>query len=63
MNSKLVNTVSFHGTSPVYNVLNGTRRLRLLNKLNKHCSFRRGLLIDREIYLLFKPINRSRSNY
>ena len=63
MNSSLVNTVSFHGTSPVYNVLNGTRKLRLMNKLNKHCSFHRGLLIDREIHLLFKPINRSRNNY
>ena len=50
-------------TSAVYSVLNGTRRLRLISKLNKHCSFRRGLLIDREIHLLFKPINRIRSNY
>ena len=63
MNSKLVNTVSFHGTSPVYSILNGTRRLRLISKLNKHCSFHRGLLIDREIHLLFKPINRIRGNY
>lgn len=63
MNSKLVNTVSFHGTSPVYNVLNGTRKLRLLNKLNKHCSFIRGLKIDKEINRIFNPINRSRSNY
>ena len=63
MNSNLVNTVPFHGTSPVYNVLRGTRRLRLISKFNKHCSFRRSLLIDREIHLLFKPINRSRGKY
>ena len=49
--------------SAVYNILNGTRRLRLLNKLNKVYSFRQGLLIDREIHLLFKPINRSRGKY
>ena len=49
--------------SAVYSILKGTRRLRLISKLNKHCSFHRGLLIDREIHLLFKPINRSRSNY
>ncbi len=63
MNSKLVNTVSFHGTSPVYNVLNGTRKLRLMNKLNKHASFHWCLKIDREIRMLFKPINRSRGKY
>ena len=49
--------------SAVYSILKGTRRLRLISKLNKHCSFRQGLLIDREIHLLFKPINRIRSNY
>lgn len=38
MNSNLVNTVPFHGTSPVYNILNGTRRLRLISKLNKRYS-------------------------
>lgn len=63
MNNKLVNTVSFHGTSPVYNALNGTRKLRLISKLNKHCSFRRGLLIDRACADLFKPVARSRGNY
>lgn len=63
MNSKLVNTVSFHGTSPVYNVLNGTRKLILLNKLNKHCSFCRSLLIDREVRAAFKPITRRRAGY
>ena len=40
-----------------------TRRLRLISKLNKHCSFRRGLLIDREVQALFKPITRSRAGY
>ena len=49
--------------SAVYSILKGTGKLRLLNKLNKHCSFRQGLLIDREIHLLFKPINRSRGKY
>ena len=63
MNSKLVNTVSFHGTSPVYNVLNSTRKLRLMNKLNKHCSFHRGLQIDKQINRIFNPINRSRKVY
>lgn len=63
MNSKLVNTVSLHGTSSVYNVLNGTRKLRLLNKLNKHSSFIRGLKIDREINRIFNPINRSKEKY
>ena len=49
--------------SAVYNVLNGTRKLRLMNKLNKHCSFRRGLLIDRACADLFKLVTRSRKNY
>ena len=63
MNSKLVNTVSFHGTSPVYNVLNGTRKLRLMNKLNKHSSFIRRLKIDKELNRIFNPINRSKETY
>ena len=63
MNSKLVNTVSFHGASPVYNVLNGTRKLRLMNKLNKHASFHGCLKIDRACADLFKPVARSRRNY
>jgi hypothetical protein len=46
-----------------YTKIKHTRRLRLISKLNKHCSFRRGLLIDREIYLVFKPIIRSRAGY
>ena len=38
MNSNLVNTVPFHGTSPLYDVLTDTRRLRLISKLNKRYS-------------------------
>lgn len=49
--------------SAVYSVLKGTRRLRLISKLNKHCSFRRGLLIDRACADLFKPVARSRGKY
>ena len=49
--------------SKAYKIINDTRKRRLISKLNKHCSFRQGLLIDREIHMLFKPINRSRSNY
>lgn len=63
MNRNLVNTVSFHGTSPVYNVLNGTRKLRLMNKLNKYASFHWCLKIDRACANLFKPVARSRGNY
>lgn len=49
--------------SAVYSILKGTGKLRLLNKLNKHCSFRQGLLIDRACAALFKPVTRSRGKY
>lgn len=49
--------------SAVYKILNGARRLRLISKLNKHCSFRRSLLIDRACAALFKPVTRSRGKY
>lgn len=50
-------------TSVAYNIINSTRQLRAISKLNKHCSFHRGLLIDREVRALFKPITRSRAGY
>lgn len=55
--------MSIKPASTAYNILRGTRRLRLISKLNKHCSFHRALLIEREVNLLFRPINRIRSNY
>jgi hypothetical protein len=55
--------MSLKPDSTAYNILKGTRRLRLISKLNKHCSFHRSLLIDREVRALFKPIARSRAGY
>ena len=49
--------------SVAYSILKSTRKLRLMKKLNKHCSFRRGLLIDRAYADLSKLVTRSRRNY
>ena len=40
--------------SMAYSILRGTRILRRMTKLNKHCSFHQGLLIDREIRAILK---------
>ena len=43
--------------SVAYNIINGTRQLRAINKLNRYISFHRNLCLSREVNQLFRAGN------
>ena len=43
--------------SVAYNIINGTRQLRAISKLNRYIPFHRNLCLSREVNQLFRAGN------